>query len=79
MEQWRLVNGREMSTQETEAETALHEANLAAATRLALLTALIDAIGVGVVLIDRDLMVAHWNKEATQRYVPSRHSYRFLK
>jgi len=60
-----LVNGRAMSTQETEAETALHEANLAAATRLALLTALIDAIGVGVVLVDRDLMVAHWNKEAT--------------
>lgn len=53
-------------TLEVDAETALREANLAAATRLALLTALIDAIGVGVVLIDRDLMVAHWNKEATR-------------
>ncbi len=53
-------------TQEVEAETALREANLAASTRLALLTALIDAIGVGVVLIDRDLLVAHWNKEATR-------------
>lgn len=53
-------------TLEVEAETALQEANLAAATRLALLTALIDAIGVGVVLIDRDLLVAHWNKEATR-------------
>lgn len=53
-------------TQEVAAETALREANLAAATRLALLTALIDAIGVGVVLIDRELLVAHWNKEATR-------------
>jgi PAS domain S-box-containing protein len=53
-------------TQEVEADRALREANLAAATRLALLTALIDAIGVGVVLIDRDLLVAHWNKEATR-------------
>ncbi len=53
-------------TQEVDAEIALREANLAAATRLALLTALIDAIGVGVVLIDRDLLVAHWNKEATR-------------
>lgn len=53
-------------TQEVKSETALREANLAAATRLALLTALIDAIGVGVVLIDRDLTVAHWNQEATR-------------
>ncbi len=53
-------------TQEVEAESALREATLAAETRLALLTALIDAIGVGVVLIDRDLLVAHWNKEATR-------------
>src|SRR5712692_9860093 len=53
-------------TQEVEAESSLREANLAAATRLALLTALIDAIGVGVVLVDRDLLVAHWNKEATR-------------
>lgn len=41
-------------------------ANLAAAARLALLTALVDAIGVGVILIDRDLVIAHWNKEATR-------------
>jgi PAS domain S-box-containing protein len=53
-------------TQEVEAETALRGANLAAETRLALLAALIDAIGVGVVLIDRELLVAHWNKEATR-------------
>src|SRR5216684_4492590 len=53
-------------TQEVEVESELREANLAAATRLALLTALIDAIGVGVVLVDRDLLVAHWNKEATR-------------
>jgi PAS domain S-box-containing protein len=31
-----------------------------------LLTALLDAIGVGVILVDRDLVVAHWNKEATR-------------
>lgn len=53
-------------TQEVEAETALRVANLASATRLALLISLIDAIGVGVVLIDRDFLVAHWNKEATR-------------
>jgi PAS domain S-box-containing protein len=53
-------------TQEVQAEVALREANLAAETRLALLTALIDAIGVGVVLIDRELLVAHWNREATR-------------
>jgi len=53
-------------TQEVEAEDDLRDANLAAATRLALLTALIDAIGVGVVLVDRDLLVAHWNMEASR-------------
>ena len=53
-------------TQEVEAENDLRDANLAAATRLALLTALIDAIGVGVVLVDRDLLVAHWNMEASR-------------
>lgn len=53
-------------TQEVEAEGELRKANLAAATRLALLTALVDAIGVGVVLVDRDLVVAHWNKEASR-------------
>ena len=44
----------------------LREASLATATRTALLTALIDAIGVGVVLVDREGLVAHWNKEAAQ-------------
>jgi PAS domain S-box-containing protein len=53
-------------TQEVDADTTPPDANLAAATRLALLTALIDAIGVGVVLIDREMLVAHWNKEATR-------------
>lgn len=53
-------------TAEVDAERDLRDANLAAATRLALLTALIDAIGVGVVLIDRGLLVAHWNKEASR-------------
>ena len=53
-------------TQEVEAEGELRKANLAAATRLALLTALVDAIGVGVVLVDRELVVAHWNKEASR-------------
>ena len=52
-------------TQEVEVERELRSANLAAATRLALLTALVDAIGVGVILVDRALTVAHWNKEAT--------------
>jgi PAS domain S-box-containing protein len=56
--------GRDV-TQEVEAGHELEAANLAAGTRLALLTALIDAIGVGVVLVDRDLTVAHWNKEAS--------------
>ena len=53
-------------TQEVEAEGELRKANLAAATRLALLTALVDAIGLGVVLVDRELVVAHWNKEASR-------------
>ena len=53
-------------TQEVEAVGEATKANLAAASRLALLGALVDAIGVGVVLIDRDLKVAHWNKEATR-------------
>ena len=52
--------------QEVQAEAALQKANLAAESRMALLSALIDAIGVGVVLIDRDLLVAHWNREATR-------------
>lgn len=45
---------------------ALRETSLAADGRLALLTALVDAIGVAVVLLDRELKVAHWNKEATR-------------
>jgi PAS domain S-box-containing protein len=53
-------------TQEVESETRLNAANAAADARLGLLTALVDAIGIGVVLIDRDLRVAHWNKEATR-------------
>jgi PAS domain S-box-containing protein len=56
--------GRDV-TQEVRAEAELGVANLAAATRLALLTALIDAIGVGVVLVDREQVVAHWNQEAS--------------
>jgi PAS domain S-box-containing protein len=57
--------GRDV-TQEVQAGHELEAASLAAATRLALLTALIDAIGVGVLLVDRDLAVAHWNKEASR-------------
>ena len=53
-------------TQQVEAEGELRKANLAAATRLALLTALVDAISVGVILVDRELVVAHWNKEASR-------------
>jgi PAS domain S-box-containing protein len=53
-------------TQEVEAESELKRANLAADTRLALLTALVDAINVGVILVDRDLVVKHWNKEASR-------------
>jgi PAS domain S-box-containing protein len=56
--------GRDI-TNEVEAESKLTEANLAAASRLAMLTALIDAIGVGVVLVDSQLSVAHWNKVAS--------------
>jgi PAS domain-containing protein len=44
----------------------LRSANLAAATRMALLSALVDAINVGVILVDRDLLIARWNKEATR-------------
>jgi PAS domain S-box-containing protein len=53
-------------TNEVDAAARLQAANQAADARLALLAALVDAIGVGVVLIDRDLRVAHWNKEATR-------------
>ena len=53
-------------TQEVEAESELRAANLAAATRLALLAALVDAIGVGVILVDGELLVAHWNNEASR-------------
>jgi len=53
-------------TQEVEAERELRSANLAAATRLALLTALVDGIGVGVILVDREHSIAHWNNEATR-------------
>jgi len=53
-------------TQEVAAATQLEAANRAADARFALLTALVDAIGIGVVLFDRDLKVAHWNKEATR-------------
>ena len=53
-------------TQEVETGNELRRANLAASTRLALLTALVDAIGVGVILVDRELLVAHWNKEASR-------------
>lgn len=45
---------------------ALRAASLAADARLALLAALLDAIGIAVVLFDRELKVAHWNKEATR-------------
>jgi len=57
--------GRDV-TQEVRAEADLKDANLSAATRLALLTALIDAIGVGVILVDREHVVAHWNQEASR-------------
>jgi PAS domain S-box-containing protein len=53
-------------TQEVEVERELRSANLAAATRLALLSALVDGIEVGVILVDRELVVAHWNTEATR-------------
>jgi PAS domain S-box-containing protein len=53
-------------TREVDVETELRSANVAAATRLALLSALVDAIEVGVILVDRELKVAHWNKEATR-------------
>jgi len=53
-------------SQTAEVERELRSANLAAATRLAQISALVDAIGVGVILVDRELMVAHWNKEATR-------------
>jgi len=57
-------------TQEVQAEAALRAANLAAETRLALLTALIDAIGVGVVLIDRDLSTKAGQGHSTQFILP---------
>ncbi len=45
---------------------ALVQASQELDARLALLTALVDSIGVAVVLFDRELKVAHWNKEATR-------------
>jgi PAS domain S-box-containing protein len=53
-------------TQEVEAQAQVTAANLVADRRLALLAALIDAIGIGVLLIDHELKVAYWNKEATR-------------
>lgn len=53
-------------TPEVHLEDGLKEANLAAAARLAMLTALIDAIGSGVILINREGLVAHWNREASR-------------
>lgn len=53
-------------TYEVDTTSRLEGLNHAADARLALLTALVDAIGIGVVLFDRDLRVAHWNKEATR-------------
>lgn len=52
-------------TQEVELEARLQATRLAADAQLGLLEALIDGLGVGVVLIDRDLKVAHWNRGAT--------------
>ena len=53
-------------TREVELERDLRRASLAADTRLALLSALVEAIGVGVILVDREMLVAQWNKEATR-------------
>jgi PAS domain S-box-containing protein len=53
-------------TQEVELQARLQATRLAADAQFGLLTALIDALGVGVVLIDSDLKVAHWNREATR-------------
>lgn len=53
-------------TRWVEVERELRQATLAAATRTALLSALVDAIGVGVILVDREMLVAQWNKEATR-------------
>ncbi len=52
-------------TQEVELEARLQSTRLTADAQLGLLEALIDGLGVGVVLIDRDLNVAHWNRGAT--------------
>jgi PAS domain S-box-containing protein len=57
--------GRDITVQ-VQADEELKAANLATATQLALLTALVDAIGVGVVLVNREFVVAHWNKEASR-------------
>lgn len=53
-------------TQSVQAEADLKKAHLEAATQLASLIAVIDAIGEGVVLLDRQRRVAHWNKEASR-------------
>ena len=57
--------GRDI-TEQVQADAELKAANLAAATQLALLTALVDTLGVGVVLVNRESVVAHWNKEASR-------------
>ena len=67
LEAARLHDALVQASKELEKTNAqLKAANLAADSRLALLTALLDAIGVAVILFDRDLTVAHWNKEATR-------------
>ena len=53
-------------TKEVELERELRHTTLAADTRLALLSALVDAISVGVILVDREMLVAQWNKEASR-------------
>src|SRR6202171_2652766 len=54
-------------TREVELERDLRRASLAADTRLALLSALVEAIGVGVILVDREMLVAQWKDRKSTR------------
>jgi len=62
-------------THDVEAADRLEAATRAADARLGLLSALVDSIGVGVILIDPHGRVAHWNNEATRLTgIPQEHA-----
>jgi PAS domain-containing protein len=59
------VSDPTLSITRAEADARLAAANRAADAQLAMLAALVGAIGLAVILLDREVRVAHWNKEAS--------------